>query len=668
LPREIGVVYSWKDKNIYIAITNEEYQPGIGDLYYVKLPNRYILLQVVGFEGEIPVNTASIIRGPGQTPPLYSIQKTMIARAELFFEIRNPYSSPIVTNPNQPPPLEQPVYVLNPEDDESQKIMKILSEGIRSDGKTIPIAWLRSGIAPAKELRKEKYFTKSTLDLDLSSTIPKHFLVAGQTGAGKTTCVMGLIVQWAQYSQEKIGWLIIDRHGEYGVTTPNGFVDVLSKALKLNKKLNTFARVYTFTTKTDKLGTNNLSDNTVIVRGNIDLSSISLYDVGNALDLSPDKISDLEEAIEILANIIKTIDSEKIPEEWINVFIDKETDQPTGQLLALLPLLVDNMFRYDGIGEREKKGIYKIMLNAGLDIRKLRTYRRLILSILGLSKKNIVVKTKFGESVVTVLDDSRSVFKITPILKDPLALVKLMREMISAAKTQYNIDRIGNYPWRTIDEKAGIDRLLEGNITIDKIAEKVNNGEIVVLDVSKIPVGQGDVVVMSIIRRLFETRIGLGVDMIKQMPPIAIVSEEAPLYLSPDKVRSPYNVFARIAREGRKFGLGLVAITQLATQVERQILANFNTIISLRTKFVSDINYFTSIGVPGEALTGLGDREGYLYTPDLRVKEPIPVYFPGYFEYAEQINENLKKLKKKIEKAERKALNEIFENGGDDEI
>ncbi|MCD6301874.1 MAG: DUF87 domain-containing protein [Staphylothermus sp.] len=668
MPREIGVVYSWKDKYIDIAITNDEYQPGIGDIYYVKLPNRYVLLQVVGFEGEIPVSTASIIRGPGQTPPLYSIQKTMIARAELFFEIRNPHSKPLVIKPNQPPPLEQPVYVLSPEDDEARKIMEILSKGIRSGGKTIPIAWLRSGIAPAEELRKEKYFTTSTLDLDLSSAVPKHFLVAGQTGAGKTTCVMGLIIQWARHSPDKIGWLIIDRHGEYGVTVLNGFIDILSKALKLNKKLDTLVRVYTFTTKTDDLSTNNLSDNTVVVRGNIDLSSISLYDVGNALDLSPDKISDLEEAIEILASIIKTIDENKLPEEWKNVFIDKESDQPTGQLLALLPLLVDNMFRYDGIGEREKKGIYKIMLNAGLDIRKLRTYRRLILSILGLSKKNVAVKTNLGERVVTVLDDSKSVFKISPILKDPLALVKLMKEMISAAQTQYNVDRIGNYPWRTIVTEPSIERLLEGNITIDKIAEKVNNGEVVVLDVSKIPIGQGDVVVMSIVRRLFESRMGLGVDMIKQLPPIAIVSEEAPLYLSPDKVRSPYNVFARIAREGRKFGLGLVAITQLATQIERQILANFNTIISLRTKYVSDINYFSNIGVPGEALTGLGDREGYLYTPDLRVKEPIPVYFPGYFEYAEIINNQLKNMEKKVEESQKKAVAEIFDDEGDDEI
>ncbi|MCD6195958.1 MAG: DUF87 domain-containing protein, partial [Staphylothermus sp.] len=220
MPREIGVVYSWRDKYIDIAITNEEYQPGIGDIYYVRLPNRYVLLQVVGFEGEIPVSTASIIRGPGQTPPLYSIQKTMIARAELFFEIRNPSSNPLVIKPNQPPPLEQPVYVLSPEDNESRRIMEILSRGISSSGKTIPIAWLRSGIAPAEELRREKYFTTATLDLDLTSTVPKHFLVAGQTGAGKTTCVMGLIIQWAQHSPEKIGWLVIDRHGEYGVTTP----------------------------------------------------------------------------------------------------------------------------------------------------------------------------------------------------------------------------------------------------------------------------------------------------------------------------------------------------------------------------------------------------------------------------------------------------------------
>ncbi|MEM4827189.1 MAG: hypothetical protein QXK07_04025, partial [Desulfurococcaceae archaeon] len=123
-----------------------------------------------------------------------------------------------------------------------------------------------------------------------------------------------------------------------------------------------------------------------------------------------------------------------------------------------------------------------------------------------------------------------------------------------------------------------------------------------------------------------------GVEESSRLPVVGIVSEEAPLYLSREKVLTPFNPFARIAREGRKFGLGLIAITQMATMIEKQILANFNTMIILRTRSRSDLEFFADIGVPVETLPYLGDREAFLYTPDLPIKEPIPVYLPGWFE------------------------------------
>ncbi|MFA6089582.1 MAG: ATP-binding protein, partial [Candidatus Woesearchaeota archaeon] len=41
------------------------------------------------------------------------------------------------------------------------------------------------------------------------------------------------------------------------------------------------------------------------------------------------------------------------------------------------------------------------------------------------------------------------------------------------------------------------------------------------------------------------------------------------------------NIFGTIAREGRKFGIGLIAITQLPSLIPREILANMNTKIIL---------------------------------------------------------------------------------------
>jgi DNA helicase HerA-like ATPase len=172
----------------------------------------------------------------------------------------------------------------------------------------------------------------------------------------------------------------------------------------------------------------------------------------------------------------------------------------------------------------------------------------------------------------------------------------------------------------------------------------------VILDVSQLSNVQADLVALTVARRLFEHRLDLGVEESSRRPVISIVSEEAPLYLSPERVESPFNPFARIAREGRKFGVGLVAISQMATLIERQLLANFNTLIVMRTRSSSDLNFFRDIGIPVETLPYLGDREAFLYTPDLPIKEPIPVYIQSWFddEVIKQVRERVKRLSREV--------------------
>ena len=675
--RPIGIIDGWDQGRVSIILMDPEYLPGLGDILYTKKGSSIILLQVSGFKGELPVASQSILSlTRGDIPASYSLQKVMTIEATPFFEIRYvDGNKPIVIKPTSPPLLESPVYRLVPGDKLADEIMKELSTGIKPvvrGGRAdyIPVAWLRSGIAPSEELRKEKYFTEAPLEIDLSKSIPKHILVAGQTGAGKTTSVMGMIIAWALHGEEKLSWLIIDRHGEYSVyNDKRDFLWILEDALRLNDKLvQEGLRVYAYSIRT-RTDTASIRETNVIniLPGPVSIKDINVYDAGMALNLSQERISDLEEVLSILASIIKATD---LPENWRNVFIN-ENDEPTGNMLALLPLLVDNMFNHEGVGEKEKKGLYKIIMSAGIDIRRLRMFRRLILNLFGLTRKYKTIETSTGKISVAVLDDENSAFKITPLLKDPIALVKVMKALVDTAKKNYHVGQ-GKYMWLSVSEKNLEEHAINVTealgISIDEITEKAMRGNIVVLDVSKIPISQGDVIVMSVIRRIFEKRMSMGVDVIRAQPTISIVSEEAPLYLSPENVKSPYNVFARIAREGRKFKIGLIAITQLATQIEHQILANFNTMIALRTKYTSDINYYKGIGIPGETLPTLGDREGYLYTPDLQVKEPIPVYVPGFYEYREIIDNYTSKKKAAEEKENRikKGLEALVEE--DEEI
>ena len=64
-------------------------------------------------------------------------------------------------------------------------------------------------------------------------------------------------------------------------------------------------------------------------------------------------------------------------------------------------------------------------------------------------------------------------------------------------------------------------------------------------------------------------------------PVVSIVLEEAPRVLGKDVLENGPNIFSTIAREGRKFKVGLTAITQLPSLIPRQILANMNTKIIL---------------------------------------------------------------------------------------
>ncbi len=632
-PQPVGRVHGYEGAEVYVVLRSEE-TPNVGDLYYVREQGAYMVLQVKSPRARLPEGVKPIITHSETPSTLYHILTNPVAVAEPLFEIKQGGGGHYVVRPTHPPRLGAEVYKLTPQDEESKQIMRLLSRGITpatgEEGGS-PVGVLRGGVAQAEEERARAYFTDAVLSLNLSDVVKKHILVAGQTGAGKTSGVMGMLARWARFSSSKMSWLIIDRHGEYSKTGASSFLDLVARALSANASPYMRGyRIYVYRFTPSEEAAERLGPAEIRV-GGINLGSISYEDVASALEFSPERTTELESVVNLLAQLIE---ASNLEEPWKRVFVDK-AKTPTGHTLALLPLVVDNMCNYEGVGEgaQARRGIYRILVSMGIDIRKLRTLRRLLLSSMGLKLNSIPVTSDGRKSVVVVADDRGSIFKITPILKDHNSLVKVMRAILGAAREIYGSPTaMDKYPWGGLRPEEPRLGALEYGIDMGGILEKLEEGAMVVMDLSRAPLNQGDIVSVSIVRRVFESRIGKSFEEITSLPVVGIVSEEAPLYLSPDKVRSPFNVFARIAREGRKFGVGLVAITQLATMIEGQILANFNTIIALRTKYRGDITYLQSIGVPAEALPYLGDREGYLYTPDLRVKEPIPIYIPGWFE------------------------------------
>jgi len=121
---------------------------------------------------------------------------------------------------------------------------------------------------------------------------------------------------------------------------------------------------------------------------------------------------------------------------------------------------------------------------------------------------------------------------------------------------------------------------------IDDIVDGVENGKKVILDTSSLPEDKelliGGIIADTIFKRYrnYKER-----DELDDKPSVGIVIEEAPRVLGD---RAGRNVFHRIAREGRKFRVGLIAITQLSSMIPREILANMNTKIILGNEMKSE--------------------------------------------------------------------------------
>ncbi|HLG24421.1 MAG TPA: ATP-binding protein [Candidatus Nanoarchaeia archaeon] len=128
----------------------------------------------------------------------------------------------------------------------------------------------------------------------------------------------------------------------------------------------------------------------------------------------------------------------------------------------------------------------------------------------------------------------------------------------------------------------GIFQLNSGTATISDIVRHLEDGKIVIIDTSNfsgsVEILIGSLIANEIFKRYKYHKMNGSLD---SKPVISIVLEEAPRVLGKEVLEAGPNIFSTIAREGRKFKIGLCAITQLPSLIPREILANMNTKIIL---------------------------------------------------------------------------------------
>ena len=128
----------------------------------------------------------------------------------------------------------------------------------------------------------------------------------------------------------------------------------------------------------------------------------------------------------------------------------------------------------------------------------------------------------------------------------------------------------------------GIFQLNAGSTIIGDITRDLESGSVVIIDTSSFA-GAVELLIGSLVaHELFNKYRHYKMEgNLRDKPVISIVLEEAPRVLGKDVLEGGSNIFSTIAREGRKFKVGLMAITQLPSLIPRDILANMNTKIIL---------------------------------------------------------------------------------------
>jgi uncharacterized protein DUF87 len=107
---------------------------------------------------------------------------------------------------------------------------------------------------------------------------------------------------------------------------------------------------------------------------------------------------------------------------------------------------------------------------------------------------------------------------------------------------------------------------------IEDTFKALKEAKTVIIDLSLRDSVDASIISTMIIRKLFEDNKKNFTEAHEdQIIPCIVVVEEAQNVLSDEQVRSSANPFVRVAKEGRKFGIGLVAITQRPSAISEEI-------------------------------------------------------------------------------------------------
>jgi len=191
-----------------------------------------------------------------------------------------------------------------------------------------------------------------------------------------------------------------------------------------------------------------------------------------------------------------------------------------------------------------------------------------------------------------------------------------------------------------------------GATTIANIVRSLEAGKIVIIDTSRLT-DKAELLVGSIIAGNIFWRYQnyKSEGILRDKPIVSVVIEEAPRVLGSESLASGDNVYSTIAREGRKFKIGIIAITQLTSLIPKEILANLNTKIILGNEMAAERR-----AVIDSACQDLSSDDRAIASLDIGeaivsstfTKFAVPVMIPKFEDLVEEKESETKKEPNKI--------------------
>lgn len=202
--------------------------------------------------------------------------------------------------------------------------------------------------------------------------------------------------------------------------------------------------------------------------------------------------------------------------------------------------------------------------------------------------------------------------------KTPM-LVKLFKVVAELISPQMNKDR----PAVLLSlQKRFIESLNERKTSSKDILERLERDRLVVVDLSSVMQEERRYLVASVLRRIWSY-----IDERKQPVNTLVVVDEAHNYAC-DKGCSPSNeLIERTAREGRKWGLGLVLASQRIIDFSTDVRNNINTFFFSKLQTPGDLDNLKGVldlgGIDYEDIAILATREFYFAGLGNPLKYPV---------------------------------------------